>query len=148
MASAALTRPVLAALPVVYRTNQGPDFTRPIRWLGGRRTRLGNKVSTAEREGIKMETIKSANLVLRFVLELCALVAIGYWSFYVAGSSASKWILGIGAPLLVAVVLATFGAPTSSAGLSDTAKLRPVAAGLRAGIEGTLRVLPKEGAYA
>lgn len=39
---------------------------------------------------------------------------------------------------------ATLVAPTSSAGLSDTAKLRPVAAGLRAGIEGTLRVLLEE----
>lgn len=58
-----------------------------------------------------METIKSANLVLRFVLELCALVAIGYWGFYVAGSSPSKWILGIGAPLLVAVVWGDLGGP-------------------------------------
>jgi hypothetical protein len=48
-------------------------------------------------------TLRSANLALAFVLELCLLAAVGYWGFHVQASTALQIVLGIGAPLLVAV---------------------------------------------
>ena len=58
-----------------------------------------------------METIKLANLALRFLLELCAL---GYWGFKTGESVGAKIGLGIGAPLLAAIVWGTFLAPRAS----------------------------------
>jgi Protein of unknown function (DUF2568) len=58
-----------------------------------------------------VETIKLLNLALRFILELCALVALGYWGVKVGGSTIAKIGLGIGAPLLAAVVWGMFVAP-------------------------------------
>jgi Protein of unknown function (DUF2568) len=55
-----------------------------------------------------------ANLALRFILELCALVALGYWGFKAGGSPITKLALGIGAPLLAAVVWGTFLAPRAA----------------------------------
>jgi hypothetical protein len=67
-----------------------------------------------------METIKLANLALRFLLELCALAALGYWGFKTEASFIAKIGLGIGAPLLAAVVwgaLVAPGAPVPTPGL-------------------------------
>jgi phenylalanyl-tRNA synthetase beta chain len=47
--------------------------------------------------------LKGANLVLRFLLELCALAALCYWGFKTGSVTLSKVGLGIGAPLLAAV---------------------------------------------
>lgn len=58
-----------------------------------------------------MDLIKGANLLLRFLLELCALGAVGYWGFKTGSGMAAKIGLGIGAPLLVAVVWAVFVSP-------------------------------------
>ena len=58
-----------------------------------------------------METIKLANLALRFLLELCAL---GYWGFKTGESVVAKIGLGIGASLLAAIVWGTFLAPRAS----------------------------------
>jgi hypothetical protein len=58
-----------------------------------------------------MELLRSANLVVRFLLELCALAAFGYWGFHVRGSRGLRIALAIGAPLLAAVVWILFGAP-------------------------------------
>jgi hypothetical protein len=58
-----------------------------------------------------MEIIKGANLLLRFLLELCALGAVGYWGFKTGGGMAAKVGLGIGAPLVIAVVWAVFVSP-------------------------------------
>ena len=55
--------------------------------------------------------LKAANLALRFILEVCALVALGYWGFHTGTSEALRWVLGIGAPLLAAVVWGLFIAP-------------------------------------
>jgi hypothetical protein len=65
-----------------------------------------------------MEIIKSANVALRFLLELCALAALGYWGFKTGKGPIMKTVLGIGAPLLTAVVWATFGSPGASFPLS------------------------------
>lgn len=58
-----------------------------------------------------LESIKGANLALRFLLELCALGALGYWGFKTGGGLIAKIGLGIGAPLIAAVVWGTFLSP-------------------------------------
>jgi len=58
-----------------------------------------------------LSAIKSANLALRFLLELSALAALGYWGFKTGRGTVAKVGLGIGAPLLAAVVWGTFVAP-------------------------------------
>ena len=55
--------------------------------------------------------MKAANLALRFLLEVSALVALGYWGFHAGDGDATHWILGIGAPLVAAVVWGLFVAP-------------------------------------
>jgi|SRR5215211_4546062 len=60
------------------------------------------------------ESVKFVNLALRFLLELCALVALGYWSFKGGGGPIMKLALGIGAPLLAAVVWGMFLAPRAA----------------------------------
>ena len=69
-----------------------------------------------------MTAVKSANLALRFLLELGALVAFGYWGFHTGGSTPAKVALGIGAPLLVAVVWGVFVAPRAVVTLPPLAK--------------------------
>jgi uncharacterized protein DUF2568 len=70
-----------------------------------------------------MEIIKGANLLLRFLLELCALGAVGYWGIKTGGGMAAKIGLGIGAPLLVASVWAIFVSPRAQVHLSFTLSL-------------------------
>jgi hypothetical protein len=50
-------------------------------------------------------------LALAFFLEVGALVALGYWGFRAGDTALSKALLGIGAPLLAAVVWGLFVAP-------------------------------------
>lgn len=64
-----------------------------------------------------LELIRGANLALRFLLELCALGALGYWGFKTGGLIA-KIGLGIGAPLIAAVVWGTFLSPQAPVRLS------------------------------
>jgi hypothetical protein len=61
-----------------------------------------------------MEIIKLANLALRFLLELCALAALGYWGFQAGGTLLVKIGLAVGAPLIAAIVWGTFIAPKAS----------------------------------
>jgi len=58
-----------------------------------------------------LEMIKGIALVLRFLLELCALGALGYWGFTTGGSALAKVGLGLGIPLVAAVAWGTFVAP-------------------------------------
>ena len=58
-----------------------------------------------------LELLKGANLVLRFLLELCALGALGYWGFKTGSATITKIGLGIGAPLVAAVVWGAFVSP-------------------------------------
>lgn len=60
-----------------------------------------------------METIQTGNVALRFLLELCALLAFGYWGFQSGQSLLSKIGLGIGIPLLIVVIWAMFIAPNA-----------------------------------
>ena len=64
-----------------------------------------------------LELLKGANLALRFLLELCALVAFGYWGLKTGSGAITKVGLGIGAPLVAAVVWGTFVAPRAPVAL-------------------------------
>ena len=43
-----------------------------------------------------LELIKGTALALRFLLELCALGALGYWGFMTGGTALAKVGLGLG----------------------------------------------------
>ena len=66
-----------------------------------------------------MDAIKGLNLGIRFLLELCILVILGYWGFKTGGQTLTKILLGIGSPVLFAVVWGTFLAPKSSMRLHE-----------------------------
>lgn len=55
--------------------------------------------------------LRWANEILAFVLELAALVALGYWGFSAEVSVPLNVVLGIGAPTIAAVVWGLFAAP-------------------------------------
>lgn len=61
-----------------------------------------------------MELLKMLNLALRFGMELAMLFALGYWGFKTGSSAGMRWLLGIGAPLLAAVVWGMLMAPRAS----------------------------------
>jgi len=50
------------------------------------------------------------NLALRFLLEMAALLAIGYWGFD-QHSGVWRFVLGLGGPIIAAAVWATFAVP-------------------------------------
>lgn len=58
-------------------------------------------------------SLKYANLALAFALELCVLAALGYWGFRTGEGALMKVVLGVGAPLLAAVVWGIFGSPNA-----------------------------------
>ncbi|HEV2661826.1 MAG TPA: YrdB family protein [Ktedonobacteraceae bacterium] len=55
--------------------------------------------------------LKYSNLALSFLLELCILGALAYWGFRVGNGTLMKIVLGIGTPLLAALVWGIFEAP-------------------------------------
>ena len=66
-----------------------------------------------------METIKLLNEAVRFFLELCILIILGYWGFKTGNSTFTKILLGIGSPLLFAVIWGIFLAPKSATRLQE-----------------------------
>ena len=66
-----------------------------------------------------MELLKVINIGLRFLLELCILVIFGYWGFQTGGNNFVKILLGLGTPILFAVVWGTFLAPKSPMRLEE-----------------------------
>ena len=61
-----------------------------------------------------MQLLKSFNLALAFGLELCLLVAVGYWGVTVGPTTLLKLVLGLGAPVIIAVIWGVFMAPASA----------------------------------
>ena len=61
-----------------------------------------------------MIVFESFTLLVRFMLELCMLGALGYWGFKTGDSIAMQWLLELGAPVLAAVVWGTFIAPKAT----------------------------------
>ena len=62
----------------------------------------------------EMDALKSINVAVRFLLEMCILIAIGYWGFKTGSGWFLKILLGIGVPLLIAMIWGTFGAPKAT----------------------------------
>ena len=58
--------------------------------------------------------LKSINLGVAFLLELCMLAALAYWGFQTGGNLPLNIVLGIGAPLLAIVVWSQFMAPRAA----------------------------------
>jgi hypothetical protein len=65
----------------------------------------------------------AANLALAFLLELAMLVAFGYWGFQTGETTMARIGLGLGLPLLAAVLWGIFMAPSSSRRLQGAAYL-------------------------
>ena len=53
------------------------------------------------------------NIALRFILEVCALVFLAYWGFQSSQSILMKLALGIGSPLLIAIIWGVLGSPAA-----------------------------------
>ncbi len=70
-----------------------------------------------------MTIAKYANLALSFLLELCMLAAFGYWGLKTGSDGLTQVVLGIGTPLLVAVIWGIFLAPASSRRLRNPLRL-------------------------
>ena len=58
-----------------------------------------------------MDVLKTLNLLVRFLLELCMLAAVGYWGFKSQSAWGMKILLGIGLPILIAIIWGLFIAP-------------------------------------
>jgi hypothetical protein len=67
--------------------------------------------------------LKYTNLGIRFLLELCVLVALGYWGFHTDKGVIVKIGLAIGTPLLAAIVWGTFASPNAPMQLSEPLRL-------------------------
>ncbi len=65
-----------------------------------------------------MMLVQATNLLLRFLLELSALGALGYWGFHTVDGWIGKLGLGIGTPLIAAVVWGVFVSPNAAVPLS------------------------------
>ena len=63
------------------------------------------------------------NLAIRFVLEVCALVSLFYWGFQSSQGILMKLGLGIGAPLLIAIIWGVFGSPKAPISLEGFSRL-------------------------
>jgi len=66
--------------------------------------------------------VKYANDGLRFLLELAALAALGYWGF-AENDGVLQWVLGIGLPVLAAAIWGTFVSPKASRPTVDPVRL-------------------------
>ncbi|WP_379968918.1 YrdB family protein [Ectobacillus sp. sgz5001026] len=66
-----------------------------------------------------MIAIKAINIAVRFFLELGVLASLGYWGFTIQRGFVMKLVIGIGIPLLVAIIWSIFGAPSASVLLPD-----------------------------
>ena len=61
-----------------------------------------------------MDILKGINLAVRFLLEICVLIAVGYWGFKSGSGWLLKILLGLGVPILIAAIWGMFGAPKSA----------------------------------
>ncbi len=67
--------------------------------------------------------MRIVNLALRFMLELCMLIALGQWGLRTGDSLLAKILLGLGAPLAAAVIWGLFVAPRALRRAGDPARL-------------------------
>ena len=64
-----------------------------------------------------MDALKMLNLAVRFLLELCMLAAVAFWGFN-QNTWLLKILLGIGLPVLIAILWGMFLAPRATHRLS------------------------------
>jgi hypothetical protein len=69
-----------------------------------------------------MDILKGLNLLVRFLLELCMYVAVGYWGFKFNSGWVLKIIFGIGLPVLMAVLWGMFLAPRATRPMSGISR--------------------------
>jgi hypothetical protein len=69
-----------------------------------------------------MILLKSTNLALAFLLELCMLAALGYWGFHTGESMIGRIGLGLGAPLLAAIVWGILLSPKAAVKVTGVIK--------------------------
>jgi hypothetical protein len=86
--------------------------------------------STTKVDGLQLLAVRRmrpatrfANLALRFALELAGLAAFGYWGFVVPGDLRLKLLLGLGGPVLAAVLWGLLASPKAAVPLPAGAKL-------------------------
>jgi hypothetical protein len=70
-----------------------------------------------------VEVLKGINLALRFGVELASLAALAYWGWQDSKTTAVKWLLAIGAPIVWAVLWGTFASPKARVALDPRARL-------------------------
>ena len=70
-----------------------------------------------------MRPLRYACLAIAFVLELAALLAAGYAGFTLPDAVATRIVVGLGAPLLLAVLWGVFAAPRASRPLHGAANV-------------------------
>ena len=58
--------------------------------------------------------LKAINLILRFLLELIILFALGYWGFHYDSILFVQIVLGLGLPLITAVIWGKFISPKAT----------------------------------
>jgi hypothetical protein len=68
-----------------------------------------------------MVALQSVAAVLRFLLELLLLAAVGYFGFTFGGLAG--WILGLGLPAVIVAIWGAFVAPRAARPLADPARL-------------------------
>ncbi len=69
--------------------------------------------------------MRAVNLVLRFVLEVCALSALAYGGWHVPGPLRSRLLLAVLLPLVAAVAWGRWVAPKASHPVPDPLRLIP-----------------------
>ncbi len=67
-----------------------------------------------------MIVLRSINLGLRFILEMIALISLGYWGVKTNDGLISKLFFGIGLPLITAIIWGIFGSPKAVYPISKT----------------------------
>jgi hypothetical protein len=70
-----------------------------------------------------MQRLKALSNTTRFVLELAALAALGYWGFYIGQGIVPKICMAISVSFLVGLVWAAFVAPQSPTAVSWKGRL-------------------------
>jgi hypothetical protein len=102
----------------IRSTFQVVDRPSELSWTEG--TRPGRAGGTGRR---RPSSLRSVSLAVRLLCELGLLVALAVWGFRVGVGIAVKLLLGLGAPLLAAVVWGLWVAPASRRRLGDPARL-------------------------
>jgi len=70
-----------------------------------------------------MEALRAVNLAVRFVVELASLAALAYWGWHDSETTAVKWLLAIGAPVVWAVLWGLFASPKARYPLHPGARI-------------------------